>query len=438
MLIEGENIQKSLSDSKSIKTIAELSKKFKNCMRKGNVSAAVKLLTSNMHSGILLLNIKTLNQLKEKHSKSKNVNNDVLLTGVPQEVHPIKFAVIDEEMIRKAAIKTKGGSGPSAMDVDEWRWILCSNNFGDANVNLRKAIAIFIKKICTEKVSAVSIEAFVAYWLIPLDKNPGLRPIGVGEILRRITGKVIVSVLEKEVISSSGSLQVCAGQEAGSEAAIHAMEKIFKEESTEAILLVDAENAFNWINRKAFLYNIFILFPAISTFVTNCYAALVLLFAIGVSEIKSNEETTQGDPVAVAIYALGMTPLIMVMVELVSTKCVDIKMVAFADGFSAAAKLKSLPQLWTTLLEAGPKFGYFPKLAKSWFITKPETHSIGKELFKDTNVKITNSGKRFLGSAIGTFTFKKQDADKIVSQWISEIEVLSQIVKVEPLLHNWF
>ena len=139
-----------------------------------------------------------------------------------------------------------------------------------------------------------------------------------------------------------------------------------------------------------------------------------------------------------AIYALGMTPLIMVMVELVSTKCVDIKMVAFADGFSAAAKLKSLSQWWTTLLEAGPKFGYFPKLAKSWFITKPETHSIGKELFKDTNVKITNSGKRFLGSAIGTFTFKKQDADEIVSQWISEIEVLSQIAKVEPLLHNWF
>ena len=54
-----------------------------------------------------------------------------------------------------------------------------------------------------------------------------------------------MSVLEKEFISSSGSLQVCAGQEAGSEAAIHAMEKIFKEESTEAILLVDAENAFN-------------------------------------------------------------------------------------------------------------------------------------------------------------------------------------------------
>ena len=65
----------------------------------------------------------------------------------------------------------------------------------------------------------LGIETFVACRLIPLDKNPGLRPSGVGEILRRITGKIIVSVVKKEVISSTGSLQVCAGREVGSEAA---------------------------------------------------------------------------------------------------------------------------------------------------------------------------------------------------------------------------
>ena len=56
MLIEGETIQKSLSGSKSIKTIAELSKKIKNYMKKGNINAAVKLLTNNMHDGLLSLN----------------------------------------------------------------------------------------------------------------------------------------------------------------------------------------------------------------------------------------------------------------------------------------------------------------------------------------------------------------------------------------------
>ena len=197
---------------------------------------------------------------------------------------------------------------------------------------------------------------------------------------------------------------------------MYAMERIFKEKSTEADLLVDEENAFNSINRKVFLRNISILCPAISTFVTNCNATPARLFVIGGSEIKSNEGTTQGDLVAIAIYALGITPFIMMMVELVSTKCDDIKMVAFADDFGVAGELKSLLQWWATLLKVGPKFSYFPEPAKSWLITKPETHAIGKELFKDTKIKITNSGKRFLGSVIGTFTFKKQYVDEIVSQ----------------------
>ena len=165
------------------------------------------------------------------------------------------------------------------------------------------------------------------------------------------------------------------------------MEKTFKEESTETVLLVDAE---------------------------------------------SNEETTKGDSAAMTIYALGITPLIMTMVELVSTKRDDIKMVAFADDFSATGKLKSLLPWWTTLTEVGSKFGYFPEPAKSWLITKLETHAIGNEVFKDKKVKITNSSKRFLELVIGTFTFKKQYVGETVSQWISEIEVLSQISKVEP------
>ena len=41
------------------------------------------------------------------------------------------------------------------------------------------------------------------------------------------------------------------------------------------------------------------------------------------------------------------------MFELVTTRCDDIKMVAFADDFSAAGKITSLLHWWTTLLEIG-------------------------------------------------------------------------------------
>ena len=42
-----------------------------------------------------------------------------------------------------------------------------------------------------------------------------------------------------ELLRRDGSLQLCAGQDAGSEAAIHVVYKMFKEEDTEAVLMVD-------------------------------------------------------------------------------------------------------------------------------------------------------------------------------------------------------
>jgi len=87
--------------------------------------------------------------------------------------------------------------------------------------------------------------------LVPLDKCPGLRPIGIGEILRRIIGKCVMMVLKKDVQEDAGPLQTCAGHEGGIEAAIHAMAEVHNNEDTEAILLVDASNAFNALNRTA-------------------------------------------------------------------------------------------------------------------------------------------------------------------------------------------
>ena len=64
---------------------------------------------------------------------------------------------------------------------------------------------------------------FVACRLIPLDKRPGVRPIGIGDVPRRIVAKAILFVIGEDVISAAGHLQTCAGHAAGSEAAVHAM-----------------------------------------------------------------------------------------------------------------------------------------------------------------------------------------------------------------------
>ena len=55
------------------------------------------------------------------------------------------------------------------------------------------------------------------------------------------------------MIQASGCLQTCSGMSGGIEASIHAMATAFKSEDSEAVLLVDAENAFNCLNREVAL-----------------------------------------------------------------------------------------------------------------------------------------------------------------------------------------
>ena len=78
---------------------------------------------------------------------------------------------------------TKGRSGPSGLDADGWRRMLTSIEFGASSTDLRKTFDQLVKRLCIEEMeTTASLEAFTACKLIPLDKKPGFRPIGVGEV----------------------------------------------------------------------------------------------------------------------------------------------------------------------------------------------------------------------------------------------------------------
>ena len=118
------------------------------------------------------------------------------------------------------------------------------------------AISLVAKKLCTSYVDPSSIPPLLACRLVALRKNPGVHPIGVCETVRHITAKAVLSVSKIDILEASGSLQLCAGHIAGVEAAIHAVRSAFNEDSADGVLLVDASNAFNCLNRNAALRNI--------------------------------------------------------------------------------------------------------------------------------------------------------------------------------------
>jgi hypothetical protein len=59
--------------------------------------------------------------------------------------------------------------------------------------------------------------------LVALDKSPGVRPVGIGEVYRRLMAKCLLKVVGHQATDAAGNLNLCAGLSAGIEGAIHAV-----------------------------------------------------------------------------------------------------------------------------------------------------------------------------------------------------------------------
>ena len=58
------------------------------------------------------------------------------------------------------------------------------------------SLVLMERRLCTSLVDpALSLAPFLSCHLITLDKNPGVHPIGIGEVVRRIVAKAALSVL---------------------------------------------------------------------------------------------------------------------------------------------------------------------------------------------------------------------------------------------------
>ncbi len=404
---------------------------FAKLMTNGKVNGALRLLSDEHGGGPLPLDdlvdgqTTVLEVLISKHPPAQQLRAEAILPESEQRppVHSVLFERITGPTIRAAALLTKGSAGPSCIDAAGWRR-LCTS-FHGASKDLCAAVALVARRLCTEHVDPTSVTAFKACRLIPLNKRPGVRPIGVCETLRRIIGKAVMTVVKTDVQKATGAVQLCGGQQAGIEAAIHAMRSVYEAADTEAILLVDAKNAFNTMNRQTALRNIAILCPSISTILDNTYRTPSELF-VGGQTILSKEGTTQGDPLAMAMYAVASVPLTRKIDTLGTTQA------WFADDATAGGRISALRTWWDRLGAEGPDYGYDVNPPKSWLICKPDSLEEATRAFDGTGVKITPDGARHLGAALGTPSFTERFVEQKVAVWANEMKSLTSIARSEP------
>ena len=95
--------------------------------------------------------------------------------GPVEEVHESAYNETTGEMIREAAVRTKGAGGSSNVDANGFQRILASKSFKNSASNLCDALATLTRRLCTENIDLASIEPILASRLIPMDNGPANR-----------------------------------------------------------------------------------------------------------------------------------------------------------------------------------------------------------------------------------------------------------------------
>ena len=102
------------------------------------------------------------------------------------------------------------------------------------------------------------------------------------------------------------------------------------------------------------------------------------------------------------------------------------------DDATAAGSLSGLFRWWSGVVKLGPAYGYKVKPSKSWSIVKADHVVLANRIFAGCGIGITTKGKHHLGGTIGSQAFVEQYVCDKVDYWVSCVQKLSVIAKVQP------
>ncbi|KAL7549341.1 hypothetical protein ACHAWF_012611, partial [Thalassiosira exigua] len=126
-----------------------------------------------------------------------------------------------EETVQLVTGKLGGGAGPGSVDAVQVKdWLL---HHGRTSQELREELAAWVEWLGNTTPPWAAFRALMGCRMSALDKQPGVRPLSIGEIWRHAMAKCVLTVCGEDAKAACGSTQLCAGLEAGIEGAIHSV-----------------------------------------------------------------------------------------------------------------------------------------------------------------------------------------------------------------------
>ena len=306
---------------------------------------------------------------------------------------------ISESVVRKGVKSFPNGSspGPSGLCPSHLREAVGCPSPDQAN-QLLVALTRFINCLASGRAPSVVIPHLCGATLLASKKQKGdHRPIAVGEVLRRLVSKCLVTLSHHQVLSLLSPLQLGVGVKGGCEAIVHATNRLMTslQDSDCWTLLLDFSNAFNSINRQAMFVQFHRYLPGLSAWMESCYFGQLLLL-LGKDIIHSCCGVQQGDPLGPLGFALTLHPII----QRIKTELSALALNAwYLDDGTLVGSSKDLSDALHILESEGPSVGLQLHRSKSLLFIPNTCDSSLSTLPSD--IPVVRNGFCVLGCPIG-------------------------------------
>ncbi|KAL5460196.1 hypothetical protein EMCRGX_G033624 [Ephydatia muelleri] len=246
-----------------------------------------------------------------------------------------------------------------------------------AAVNVQKAAmgmrSAAVNVIMEKEVAVVPVPVatFLAGGrLIALNKGkegnpPDVRPIAVGETLRRLTGKCICAILRDKISSFFQPSQFGVACKAGAEKIVHSLRRCIEENWLSGdfvVFKVDMSNAFKMVSRQAVMDQCATYFLELLPWVSWCCGSHTSLWH-PMGQISSQTGVQQGDPLGPMLFALVLHKLV-TSID-VDDDCLQLLLEAwYLDDGVLAGERSAVIRALHLIEDLGPHLGLYINFSK--------------------------------------------------------------------------